>query len=414
MGLIPKSDVQTTDSVSGKGKTMREPERVQRRGWNSHQGVRAIVSILSLTAVAIGLTLAASTPAVAQNVVRTEMGGGPGGSLSEHMCGSGRVLVGVRGYAGVLIDNVQAICARVDSNGLVDGRPEGPVFGGDRPINSSVKCPGDSVVKTAFIRENEKDPYVGYITLGCDEPQEKLQWVTLRGTGHLKGYISPVLGYPSLEGFEGKHINCGGESVAVGISVRAGKFLDAFGLICGPRTKILNKRKKPASADSTFKEGRDKTTASLPNVAETPASVPQPTPAPSTGSGSSPSPASTSSASTDINSPTPLGSSELKGNIKEGDPPRFYSFTAGPGEVVFTLDVAGSQPGGGAAYIYLIKPDALDDFLEGFDLFAAASASESLVKTVQFAEQQTIILRVGGNIGGGSYRLRISGATSLN
>jgi hypothetical protein len=104
----------------------------------------------------------------------------------------------------------------------------------------------------------------------------------------------------------------------------------------------------------------------------------------------------------------------LKGDIKEGAPPQFYSFTAGPGEVVFTLDVAGAEPGGGAAYIYLIKPDAPDDFLDGFDLFAPAGSSGNLVKSVQFAERQTIILRVGGHIGGGTYRLRISGAATLN
>ena len=104
----------------------------------------------------------------------------------------------------------------------------------------------------------------------------------------------------------------------------------------------------------------------------------------------------------------------MKGDIREGAPPQFYSFTAGPGEVVFTLDVAGAEPGGGAAYIYLIKPDALDDFLDGFDLFAGAGSIENLVKRVQFDERQAIILRVGGHIGGGSYRLRIGGAATFN
>jgi hypothetical protein len=102
------------------------------------------------------------------------------------------------------------------------------------------------------------------------------------------------------------------------------------------------------------------------------------------------------------------------GDIKEQTPRQFYSFTAGPGEVVFTLDVTGAAPGGGAAYFYLYKPDARDSTLASFDLFAVANVTQSLVKRVQFAEQQTIILRVGGNIGGGSYRLRISGAATFN
>jgi hypothetical protein len=386
----------------GEVKTMRENEQIAAWVRRRVQGVRALSSILCVPAIAIAITLAASTPASAQSFERTPMVGGPGGTLSEHICGPGRVLVGVQGYAGVLLDNVQAICARVDANGLSDAKPEGPVFGGARPINGNAKCPGDSLVVTAFIQENEKDPYVGLISLTCrGEPQE----VSLRGTGHLKGYTSPLLTSPSSEyKIDGDYIGCSGQNVAVGIRVRAGKFLDAFGLICGPPTKILPKRRKPKG---TFEEGRDRTTTSLPNVVKTPASAPTPAP--------SPAPETSSTApSTNINLPTPLRSNELKGDVKEGTPPQFYSFPAGPGEVVFTLDVSGAEPGGGAAYIYLIKPDALDDFLEGFDLFAPAGSSENLVKRVQFAERQTIILRVGGHIGGGSYRLRISGAATFN
>ena len=395
---------------------MREHEQIA--AWVRHcaQGIRALSSILCVPAIAIAITLAASTPAVAQRVVRTNMVGGPGGRLSEHICGPGRVLVGVQGYAGVLLDNVQAICARVDANGLSDAKPEGPVFGGDRPINGSAKCPGDSVVKAAFIQENETDPYVGLIQFGC---QGESQWVTLRGTGHLKGYKEPFLKSPSSEGLMGEGFDCPGQSVAVGISVRAGKFLDAFGLICGPPPKTLNKRKKKPEG-TTLEEGRDKTTTSVPGEGRpktdqsTEVSQPQPTPAAPTPA-PSPAPGSSSPApSTNINLPTPLRSNELQGEMRAGAPPQFYSFTAGPGEVVFTLDVTGDKPGGGMAYIYLIKPDAQDTFLDTVYHFGPAGASDSLVKRVQFAERQTIILRVGGHIGGGSFRLRISGAATFN
>lgn len=384
---------------------MREHEQIAAREGHYARGIRARSSILCVTAIAIAITLAAGMPAAPQRPVRTEMVGGPGGSLYEHVCGPGRVLVGVQGYAGVLLDNVQAVCARVDANGLSDAKPEGPVLGGGRSINGSAKCPGDSAVKMAFVQENEKDPYVGLINLYC---QGERQAVTLRGTGHLKGYSEPIGRYPSRQFDEGTYIECPGQSVAVGISVRAGKFLDAFGLICGPPPKILNKRKKKPEG-TTLKEGRDKTSTSLPDNHETPASAPTPTPAPSPALGSS-----STAPSTNVNLPTPLKSSELKGDVREGIPPQFYSFTAGPGEVVFTLDVAGAEPGGGAAYIYLIKPDAPDDFLDSFDLFAPASSSENLVKRVPCAEQQTIILRVGGHVGNGSYRLRISGSATFN
>ena len=386
---------------------MREHEQSAAQAGHYARSIRALTSILCVPAIAIAITLAASTSAVAQHIVRTEMVGGPGGSLSEHICGPGRVLVGVQGYAGVLVDNVQAICARVDANGLSDAKPEGPVFGGDRPINGSGECPGNSAVRWARISENETDPYVAWLTLFCGGESKG---VGLYGTGR----ISQSKGQ--------RTISCEGESVAVGIRVRAGKFLDAFGLICGPTPKTLNKRKKQPEG-TTLKEARDKTTTSLPDGGQPkrdqstevsqplpkPASTPTPTPAPSPAPGSS-----STTGSTNINLPAPLRSNELKADIREGAPPQFYSFTAGPGEVVFTLDVTGAEPGGGAAFIYLIKPDALDDFLEGFDLFAGAGSSENLVKTVQFAERQTIILRVGGHVGGGSYRLRISGAATFN
>ena len=389
---------------------MRGHEQIAARAGHYARGIRARSYILCVTAIAIAITLAAGTPAAPQRPVRTEMAGGPGGSLYEHVCGPGRVLVGVQGYAGVLLDNVQAVCARVDADGLSDAKPEGPVFGGNRPINGSAKCPGDAAVKMAFVQDNEKDPYVGLIELYCQgerQPVER-QPVTLRGTGHLRGYSEPNFRHPSQQFKEGKYLECQGESVAVGISVRAGKFLDAFGLICGPRPKILNKRKKKPEG-TTLEEGRDKTSTSLPDNPEAPAPSPTPTPAPSPAPGShSPAP------STNVNLPTPLKSNELQGDMRAGTPPQFYSFTAGPGEVVFTLDVSGAAPGGGMAYIYLIKPDAPDTFLDTVYHFGSAGASDSLVKRVQFAERQTIILRVGGHIGGGSFRLRISGAATFN
>lgn len=120
---------------------------------------------------------------------------------------------------------------------------------------------------------------------------------------------------------------------------------------------------------------------------------------------------STSAQSTDRNNPTPLRSDELKADFSQDDPEYFYSFTAGPGEVIFTLDVKGAAPGGGIPYFHLFNTDGRQ--LDSFDQFAAGNASEKLVKRVSFAKRQPVVMRIAKPIGGGSYRLRIGGAVAL-
>ena len=115
--------------------------------------------------------------------------------------------------------------------------------------------------------------------------------------------------------------------------------------------------------------------------------------------------------STDRDNPTPLKLDELKADFSQDDPEYFYSFTAGPGEVVFTLDVKGAAPGGGIPYFHLFNTEGRE--LDSFDKFAAGNASEKLVKRVSFAKRQPVIMRIAKPIGAGSYRLRISGAVAL-
>lgn len=115
--------------------------------------------------------------------------------------------------------------------------------------------------------------------------------------------------------------------------------------------------------------------------------------------------------STDRDNPTPLKSDEIKADFSQDDPEYFYSFTAGPGEVIFTLDVKGGGSGGGIPYFNLFNIAGKE--LGAFDKFASRNSSEKLVKRVSFAKRQNIILRIKKPIGDGSYRLRISGAVKL-
>jgi hypothetical protein len=115
--------------------------------------------------------------------------------------------------------------------------------------------------------------------------------------------------------------------------------------------------------------------------------------------------------STDRYNPTPLKSNELKADFSQDDPEYFYSFTAGPGEVIFTLDVKGATPSGGIPYFHLFTANGRE--LASFDKFAARNSSELLVKRVSFAKRQPVVLRISKPIGGGFYRLRISGAAAF-
>src|SRR5690349_8871247 len=115
---------------------MKEPTHVVK--WFSCGAALRVASFLLI--ICFLFSLLASTPTAFQlpnEIVRLNPMGGPGGNYFEYMCGPGRVLVGLRGYAGVWIDNVQAICASVDLNGveLSNSQPEGPVFGGDRAVD---------------------------------------------------------------------------------------------------------------------------------------------------------------------------------------------------------------------------------------------------------------------------------------
>src|SRR6187402_3416886 len=61
--------------------------------------------------------------------------------------------------------------------------------------------------------------------------------------------------------------------------------------------------------------------------------------------------------STDRENPTPLKSNELITEFSQDNPEYFYSFIAGPGEVVFTLDVKGAAPGGGVPYFHIFNTE---------------------------------------------------------
>ena len=222
-------------------------------------------SLRLLTALAV---LLAVVPTAAEAQREGRIGGGGGGRYFKYECGEGRVLVGLRGSAGVLIDNVQAVCARMDAaGGLAEAAPQGPIFGNQRPEDQSIQCPPGHAVIGGEMFENDDHPFLGSIELYCREVANRefggTVNIRMRGTGNLAGYISPTLGLMGQE--EAQYWNretstCDG--YALGIHGRQSRNLNAFGLLCGPKPTVaaiptdpnaghtLGKRKKPGSMGS--------------------------------------------------------------------------------------------------------------------------------------------------------------------
>ena len=182
--------------------------------------------------------LIAAAPAAQE--VQAPIQGAPGGRYFEYSCGAGRVLVGLRGSAGILIDSVQAVCARVDASGaIVEPQPQGPVFGGSRPLDKSVACANQLVVRTASVSLSEHEPFAGSIRLTCSEIARAtdggVEDIELRGSGRLRGYRTPLMGTTPQDPGDFRSSACPAQNLAVGIRGRASTYVDALGLICAPK-----------------------------------------------------------------------------------------------------------------------------------------------------------------------------------
>ena len=247
------------------------------RACHSLQRHRMISAVGSLA-----LFMVLPSPAAAQ---AGTVYGGPGGRYFEYACGPGQVLVGLHGSAGVLLDSIQAVCARVDGNATVDASAQGPVVGNDRPFDKAIDCPPGTAVTAAIMARNESYPHLGAIRLFCTELAQRSDGGTtpidISGSGHYEGYDSPYFLLSSHEGGMPGSSACPG-GYAVGIRGRDDGFVTAFGLLCGPKPSgvaadpnaghTLGKRKRPdRPVFAPGALGDSVTTSSIPGAGSSPA-----------------------------------------------------------------------------------------------------------------------------------------------
>jgi hypothetical protein len=167
------------------------------------------------------LALSAASSAAGRELLPTV--GGPGGIPFVEECGQGEFLTGLRGRAGAVVDAVGILCSRWDlkTQTMLGPSPEGDVHGGTGDQAASLQCRKNSVVETLALQVADNQyGSVGFIRTYCSgdggaRPRGQQDWGTNAGR--------------SLE------TSCAPGQAAIGIHGRAGAYVDALGLICGPK-----------------------------------------------------------------------------------------------------------------------------------------------------------------------------------
>lgn len=119
--------------------------------------------------------------------------------------------------------------------------------------------------------------------------------------------------------------------------------------------------------------------------------------------------ASAKAQSTDRDNPTPLSSNEIRGTGIDKGVEYFYTFLAGPGELVLTTDVRAK------AYstffeTLLFNMDARE---LGVIRYGPTMRSERRMTRIQLGQQQPVLIQIALDSSAGEYMVRISGAAQL-
>ena len=150
--------------------------------------------------------------------------GGSGGLAFTRDCGSGRVLTGLQGRDGMLVDAVGLMCRPVNGSGVLG--PEsivGTLVGGGGGATKIVRCPSGQVVTGVRIRYAT---YVDMIALQCR------LWDASTRTSSGTLAIANMLGTSSASGSYVVSTCATKQQPARGIHGRAQAFVDAIGLTC--------------------------------------------------------------------------------------------------------------------------------------------------------------------------------------
>jgi hypothetical protein len=183
----------------------------------------SLIASIRTPALAVMALLLGSAAAYATDLA---LRGGSGGNAFRSECPAGQFLVGMSIKAGAWVDAVAPLCAPLIDNNTRFGKwKRGARQGGKggSPLLKDGACPSDRYI-VAIAVEVVDDKYVDFIDINCIplDGRDAATLVCLK-TGepcYFAGYNLPT---------------CSTNEAATGIWGRAGQFVDALGLICGPR-----------------------------------------------------------------------------------------------------------------------------------------------------------------------------------
>lgn len=113
--------------------------------------------------------------------------------------------------------------------------------------------------------------------------------------------------------------------------------------------------------------------------------------------------------------PTPLNSGEISGNMNDHKRETFYSFTAGPGAVTITVDVSANRDEQGLLNFDVLARNGRTSLACCYYAQGNGGGTGRRVATFKLAKRQVVILHTtNGPIGGGTFRIRLNGATSFS
>ncbi|HKP46847.1 MAG TPA: hypothetical protein VJT50_09625 [Pyrinomonadaceae bacterium] len=116
-----------------------------------------------------------------------------------------------------------------------------------------------------------------------------------------------------------------------------------------------------------------------------------------------------SAQSQDRDNPTPLAANSIKGNGIGKKVEYYYGFSAGPGEIVITVDLK-AKSGSTNADVEIFDAEASKIF---YYYPNATTQNERAVKKITLNDKQTLTLRIALDSSAGEYAIKLAGAVDL-
>jgi hypothetical protein len=151
--------------------------------------------------------------------------GGTGGAPFTLLCPDNKALVGIKGRAGSLVDEIAGVCKRFDDMGNGTGTVSTPEIGGTGGNSFELRCPSGEVV---IGLQGGAGWWVDRVQLVC-APINATGGAS--GDGETDSFTAGGTGGTSFS------LMCpaisGGHKPAVGLAVRVGTLVDNINLVCG-------------------------------------------------------------------------------------------------------------------------------------------------------------------------------------